>query len=271
MSFTVKKTLQRFADIWLFLHERGSFEIPEDSDIQPDKTESEVFQSALVQFNTVLDDAARVRELLSNRSLTARQVQAFMPISPRQVAEWDKRGILSCERETDSSNRHYSLVDLAWIEIIYKFQSQTFSKIENTSKKLRPLLDENILELCLLRDGERPERPVAIMEEGENARLFRKGDEFVLFAIKRLTQIIPVTEIMHSIVLKAGMLAGITSTRYAVSKADNHYKRNFTFDGKEVCFTDDFISVYHSSPFHIVLKGINSKKGLTFNELIGGR
>ena len=187
-----------------------------------------------------------------------------MPISPRQVAEWDKRGIVYCAREK-SNNRNYSIVDLAWIQIIHDFQNYTYSKIESTSEKLRPLVENNFLELCLLRDFSAITRPVAVLEKGDAVRLYRTNKQLNIREVEDYLIVIPIVKIMHDTILKIGMALGVSSI---VVHTELHYKRVFQFHGKQICFSDDISSVYNMLNLSHIIRNMNPEVVDIFNNII---
>jgi len=212
------KPIKDFVENWFFGYEKR--QTPSMKDIGKDRPFEEVLsehwgavgtsaQRALEVFSEFVENIKAIKKYLTTRTIPANRASEIHGLTNRQIVNWEKLGLMPFEK-IEGKRRVYSPVDIAWIVILRQFQMGKNSPVRAFADVFRSIfLAEDALALCLTRDFFPSSNLVLVMRPEGNKICFSSQLELLISKHSK-SDIIPIANIMESIIIEAGIAGFMT-------------------------------------------------------------
>ncbi len=182
--------LAKLADTEFYLHLRYS-------------RDSELFEEVLSQFEDFALTLHRIKEALTTRTIDAAAAAEIHGLTNRQLAYWEKTNLMPFEKEK-GKKRKYSVVDISYLLILRQLQEPFNSQPQAIAQIVRPILDEEILASCLIRDIY-PKSSVCMIYQNEDELIVGSiGNDIQLQLKPKVITIVPMSDIVDNVLSRVG-------------------------------------------------------------------
>ncbi len=196
-----------FLESWLYKHERQvdldslmeiDFNLYLDLDRQSDE-----FESILARWEKHVAILDKIKTALTKRTIDPTTAAEIHGLTNRQLVYWEKNNLMPFDKEK-GKRRRYSVIDISYLLIIRQFQERFNSQPQAIAQIIRPMLENEVLTLSLVRDII-PDRSVCLIYQSEENKAVGNlgiGSQFDLGP--EVTMIVSLSSIVDYVLSLAG-------------------------------------------------------------------
>ena len=230
-----KENIKKLIRLWFFgqeLQHTAMDNIDLEKEIENQLKSQTINNPELPFFTEFLENLDRVNKVLISRIISANTASNIHGLSNQNITDWDRVGIVHADRPSERGKRLFSTIDIAWLYIIRLYQDRFRVQIKATSELLEPLLKDNLLRSCLLRDINEEHIPIAYIADDNTLNLSFTNSDVPSENETSLVDKIPIVPIMNRVINKAS-IPGFNTVVVG-------HKRYFNIEDELICLSDDF-------------------------------